>query len=220
MNRRLGELFRAAESGASAIAAAGTARDFRPITEARMTSFPSLEPVGESGEIKWGTLSEEGERLAIASFARAIGVTFNVVVNDDLGAIDRSIRDTAFAAALNATLADTLPLFNAAQGNLAASGAPPDETTLSAGRVAMAKQVPPGSTEPLGISPAILLVPIANHGREARHHDQPDRHRRCERLRQPAASRRRASFHIGRRLVPVRRARHLSDDQVFDVERL
>jgi hypothetical protein len=170
MNRRLGDLFRAAESGASAIVATGTARDFRPLTEARMTSFPSLEPVGENGEIRWGTLSEEGEKLAIASFARAIAVSFQVMVNDDLSAIDRSIRDTAFAtaqlkakiitAALNAPLADTLPLFNAAHGNLAATGAPPSETTLSAGRVAMAKQTPPGSTEPLGISPAILLVPI------------------------------------------------------------
>ena len=74
MGRRLGELFRIAESGASAIVATGTARDFRPITEARLTSFPSLEKLNESSEIAWGTLDEEGEVLAIASYARAIGV--------------------------------------------------------------------------------------------------------------------------------------------------
>lgn len=169
MGRRLGELFRAAESGASAIVATGTVNDFRPITEARTTSFPSLEPVNQSGEIKWGALDEEGEPLAIASFARGITVSFQVAVNDDLGAIDRAIRDTGFAAAmlkaklivaaLGATMGDTKALFHADHKNLATSGAGPDETTLSAGRLAMMKQTPPGSTEPLGLSPAILLVP-------------------------------------------------------------
>lgn len=169
MNRRLGELFRAAESGASAIVATGTARDFRPITEARLSSFPSLEPLGESGEIKWGTLDEEGEKLAIASFARAIGVTFPVLVNDDLSAIDRSIRDVAFAtaqlkakliiAALAAKLADGKALFHADHKNLASAGAAPGEGTLAAGMLAMSKQGPPNSTEPLGLSPSILLVP-------------------------------------------------------------
>ena len=169
MGRRLGELFRIAESGASAIVATGTARDFRPITEARLTSFPSLEPLTESGEIKWGTLEEEGEVLAIASYARAIGVSFNVLVNDDLTAIDRSIRDVAFAtaalkaklivAALAASLKDGDAVFHANHVNLASSGAGPDETTLAAGFLAMSKQSPPGSTERLGIAPSLLLIP-------------------------------------------------------------
>jgi phage major head subunit gpT-like protein len=169
MNRRLGELFRAAQSGASAIIATGTARDFRPVTEARLTSFPSMEPVGEAGEIKWGSLTEEGELLALASFARAIAVSFQVMANDDLGAIDRSIRDVAFSAAqtkarlivaaLSASLSDGKALFHADHKNLAATGAAPDETSLSEGRTAMLKQTPPGSSEPLGLSPSILLVP-------------------------------------------------------------
>lgn len=169
MNRRLGELFRAAESGASAIVASGTARDFRPITEARVTSFPSLEPISETGEIRFASLTEEGEALAIASFARAVNVSFKLIVNDDLGAIDRSIRDTAFAtavlkakliiAALSANLSDGKPLFHADHNNLSDTGAAPDTSKLSDGRVAMMKQTPPGSTEPLGLSPAILLVP-------------------------------------------------------------
>ena len=169
MNRRLGELFRAAESGASAIAVTGTVQDFRPITEARMSSFPSLEPLNEAGEIKWGSLEEEGETLAIASFARAIGVTFQVLVNDDLGAIDRAIRDTAFATAqlkakiivtaLAAVLADTKALFHVDHNNLSETPATITEASLSEGRIAMMRQTPPGSTEPLGIVPAILLVP-------------------------------------------------------------
>lgn len=169
MGRRLGELFTAAESGASAIVATGTARDFRAITEARMTSFPSLEHVNESGEITWGTMDEEGERLAIASYARGISISFQALINDDLNAIERSLRDIAFAtaqlkakliiAALGATLSDGNPLFHSAHKNLAGSGAGPDESTLSTGRTSMLKQTPPGSNEPLGISPAIFFVP-------------------------------------------------------------
>lgn len=169
MGRRLGELFRAAESGASAIVATGTARDFRPVTEGRLTSFPSLEPVNEAGEIRWGSLDEEGELLAIASYARAIAVSFKLMVNDDLNAIDRSIRDVAYAtaqlkgklivAALAALLRDGKALFHADHANLADTGAAPDEDTLSDGRIALMKQTPPGSDEPLGLSPAIILCP-------------------------------------------------------------
>jgi Mu-like prophage major head subunit gpT len=169
MNRRLGELFRVADTGLTAIAATGTARDFRPVKESRLTSFPSLEPVNEAGEIKWGTLSEEGETLAISSYARAIAVSFQLLVNDDLGAIERSIRDVAFAtasrkrkvllAALTAVLSDGKALFHLDHSNLASSGAPPDETTLDAARTAMLRQTAPDSDEPLGLVPAIILVP-------------------------------------------------------------
>lgn len=169
LGRRLGDLFRAAESGASALAAPGTVRDFRPITDAKLTSFPDLRRVNESGDITFGTLDESGERLAIATYARGITVSFQVLINDDLNAIDRSLRDVAFAtaqlkarliiAALGATLTDGQPLFHATHANLAGTGAAPDENTLSAGRVALARQTPPGSTEPLGLAPAILLVP-------------------------------------------------------------
>lgn len=168
MGKRLGELFRAAESGASAIVATGTARDFRPITEARLSSFPSLEKVNEAGEITWGTMDEEGEALAIASYARAIGVTFQVLVNDDLGAIERSIRDIAFAtaqlkaklivAALGASLKDGNPVFHASHGNLASPATALADTSLETALLAMAKQTPPGSSDVLGLAPSILLV--------------------------------------------------------------
>jgi hypothetical protein len=168
-NRRLGELFKAAESGASAIAANGTVRDFRPITEARLTSFPSLEKLGENGEITWGTLEETGETLVISSHARGIGITFQVIVNDDLSAVDGSIRDIAFAtaqrkaklivAALSAPMSDGNSLFHAAHANLANISTGPEADTLSTGRLALMKQTAPGSTEPLGLTPAILFVP-------------------------------------------------------------
>jgi hypothetical protein len=170
MQRRLGEVFTAAQSGASAIVATGTVNDFRPTTEVRTTSFPSLERLNESGEIKFGALDETGEPLAISSFARGTNVSFQLAINDDLGALDRGIRDIGFAAAmlkgnlivaaLSAVMSDGKALFHIDHKNMVESGGgAPDEATLSAGRIAMMKQTPPGSTEPLGLSPAILLVP-------------------------------------------------------------
>lgn len=169
MQRRLLDLFTAAESGASQIAATGTARDFRPITEGRLTSFPELKPVNESGEITFGTLDETGEVIQIASFARGISITFQALVNDDLGAIERSIRDVGFAAAelkakliiaaLSAKLKDGKALFHADHKNLAAAGASLGAEALGAGRLAMRRQTPPNSTTPLGIPPKVLMVP-------------------------------------------------------------
>lgn len=169
MQRRLLDLFRAAESGASQIAAPGTARDFRPITEGRLSSFPELKPLNEHGEITFGTLDETGEVIQIASFARGIAITFQALVNDDLSAIDRSIRDVGFAgaelkakliiAALSAKLADGKTLFHADHKNLAPAGVALGGTALGAGRLAMRKQTPPNSDTPLGIPPKILMVP-------------------------------------------------------------
>ena len=68
----------------------------------------------------------------------------SAVINDDLGAIDRSIRDVAFAtaqlkaklivAALAANLRDGRR-YSIRSDNLADSGAAPCETTLNTGRV-------------------------------------------------------------------------------------
>ena len=139
------------------------------MTAGRMSSFPSLELVPEGADITFGTLAETGETMAVASYARAIAVSFQLLVNDDLDAIGRSVRDVAFAAqelksklilaALAATMSDGLALFHATHGNLAATGAPPDVPTLFAARLAMRKQRALDATTPLGISPAIFLVP-------------------------------------------------------------
>ncbi|MEH3117090.1 MAG: Mu-like prophage major head subunit gpT family protein [Methylorubrum populi] len=168
MNRRLLDLFKAAEGGAARIAAPGTAKDFRPQNEGRLSSFPELEKVNEHGEIKFGTLDESGESIAIASYGKGIGVTFQVLVNDDLGAVDRSIRDIGFAtgelksklilAALAAKLSDGKTVFHADHGNLGLTG-PISIDAAGAGRLAMRNQTALDKRTKLGISPKFILVP-------------------------------------------------------------
>jgi len=170
MGRRLLDLYKAAESGASMIAAPGRAADFRPINESRLSSFPALEKVNEHGEIKFGSLQESGETLQIQSFARGISVTFQVLVNDDLDAISRSIRDIAFAAnelkasliltALAAKMVDNKTFFHADHANLG-TGAVISTESVGAGRLAMRSQTAMDGKTPLGIGPKFLLVPSA-----------------------------------------------------------
>lgn len=169
MNRRLLNLFQAAESGASKLALPGTAADFRPQREGRLSSFPGLEKVNEHGEIKFGTLDETGEDLAIASYGRGISVSFQLLVNDDLNAIDRSVRDIGFAtaelkakliiAALSAKLRDGNPVFHAAHGNLASPGGAISVASVSAARLAMRNQTALDGLTRLGIPPKFILVP-------------------------------------------------------------
>lgn len=167
----LADLVAIYDGGISALATKMTVPDFKTITEVRTGSFPSLVEVGETGAIQFGTMGETGESVAIKSFARAIAVSFNALVNDSLGGLDTGIRDVAVAvaelkatlliAALSGTMKDGKAVFHADHGNYDATGDNPSITTLSAARVAMRSQTALGSTTPLGIAPKFLMVPAS-----------------------------------------------------------
>lgn len=169
MNRSLHDLMKAAETGASAIVRVGTVRDFREHTEVSTSSFPALKKIKESGEFTYGAIDENGETIQAESFGRAVSITFQAMKNDDLGAIERAIRDFAFAAnelkastilsALTGVMSDNKALFHTDHGNLAGSGAAPDVTTLSNARAAMRAQKALDGVTPLGLAPRVLLVP-------------------------------------------------------------
>jgi hypothetical protein len=169
VGRRLLDMMRAAESGASQIVEYGVVEDFRPVQSVRMSSFPSLEKVNEHGEIVHGALDDTGETMRVESFARLINISYQALRNDDLGAINGAIRNVAFAAnelkaktiiaALSAQMSDGQPLFHSTHNNLAASGTALGVEALTAARIAMRQQKALDSTTPLGLTPKILLIP-------------------------------------------------------------
>ena len=61
-------------------------RDFKPHRHLRIGDFPNLVQLSENGEIQAGTMSESQELVSLATFARRIRVTRQMLVNDDLGA--------------------------------------------------------------------------------------------------------------------------------------
>jgi phage major head subunit gpT-like protein len=116
-------------------------------------------------------MSDTGESITLATYARKLAITRQALINDDLGAFSDvfqafGARAAAIVNALpyailaaNANLNDSVALFSTAttRGNLASSGAAISGDTLAAGSAAMFAQTAPGGTK-LSIMPRFLLT--------------------------------------------------------------
>lgn len=146
-----------------------TVPDFRAVTRAALGDISALEKVNEHGEYKYGTLNEDGAPLKVTKFGKIIAISWESVVNDDLGALTRIPQALGAAAAAtesnlvwalllnNVNFVDGTPVFDSAHGNVAASGGPINTTTLGAARAAMRKQKS-SAGEFLNIEPQYLVV--------------------------------------------------------------
>ena len=170
VNRTLRMAYEAAPSGVRSLARQTTARDFRMKHRIQLSAAPTLLPVGKSGEFRSGAISDQEETYRLSTFGRIISLSRQAFVNDDLGALNDLTRRMGLAAAAfenqtlvdlvqsNPVLSDTHPVFHAAHSNLAATGAVISETTLSAARLAMRKQVEMTGVL-INVVPKFLLVP-------------------------------------------------------------
>ena len=125
--------------------------DFKQISRVNLGDAPKLEKVLEGGEVKRGSISEAAEKYNVEEYAKIVGVTRKVIVNDDLNAFtqlpERMGRRAADLEAdivwaiikANAAMADTYALFSSQHGNLGTPGVP-SETTLAEARKLMRKQ--------------------------------------------------------------------------------
>lgn len=149
---------------------APNAPDFKSISVTQLSALPDLLKVNESGEIKYGSISDGKTAYQVVTYGRMIGITRQALINDDLSAFDRIPLGFAGAASRlenrlvyaqltsNPTMSDGTALFHSTHGNLAGSGAAISGTTLGAGRTAMRLQKGLQSEE-LNLSPAYLIVP-------------------------------------------------------------
>ncbi len=176
VGRVLRDAYQAAPSGIRRLGRQTTARDFRAVNKIMLGEAPLLEKLNEHGEIKAGTMTEAREAYKVETWARKIGVTRQVLVNDDLGAFADLARRMGQAAAetearilvtlLEAgsgngpTLSDGKTLFHADHGNKAGTGAAISDATLSAARLALRTQK--GIEDrTIRVTPRNLLVPPA-----------------------------------------------------------
>jgi hypothetical protein len=175
VNRTLRDAYQAAPSGIRQLARQTTAADFRKKSRLMLdASGFALEKVNEHGEFKSGTLAEAGESYKVDSYGKIFGITRQALVNDDLGAFSDLTRRLGQAAAafesqflvdlliaqsgLGPDMSDETPLFDSDHGNVSATGAAPDDTTLTAARLAMRKQTGPGGGL-ISVTPAYVLIP-------------------------------------------------------------
>ena len=150
-----------------------TMGDFRARHILEVSDGPALELMNESAEVRFGSI--EGKALAsykLASYAKGFSISFQTLVNDDVGALNdiaakitRGARqwfsgflaDTILA---NPKLADGKAVFHTDHGNLAGTGAAPSDTTIGAAKLAIRKQVD-ASGNPIGATPRYILIPAA-----------------------------------------------------------
>lgn len=126
-------------------------RDFRPHTSVKLGDFPMLKKVLEDGEIKYGTFSEGKEQISVFSYAIALRITRQMLINDDLGAISEMLGSygssvalfeevTFYAGAFNGKLADGKDVFHADHGNIAGAASAITVDDVGKGRAALSKQ--------------------------------------------------------------------------------
>lgn len=141
------------------------------IHRVQLGEAPQLERVNEAGEFKRGSIGEGKERYRVETWGKVIGITRQVIINDDLDAFTRvpSLFGTAAATlesdvvwgivTSNPAMADGVALFHANHKNLAASGTALDVANLGKARAAMARQTGLDGRTVLNIRPALLVVP-------------------------------------------------------------
>ncbi|MFN3891995.1 MAG: hypothetical protein ACK4MV_16490 [Beijerinckiaceae bacterium] len=157
MNRRLMARYQAAQPTYRRFCARYTVADFRPMNVIRAGDFPALQPVNESGEIKSGTFSESKEQIVVSPYGVKLSFTRQMIVNDQLGAIDQVLASsgvrvadwenvkafevlTAGSGVGPVLLTDSKRLFHADHNNYTSSGTIIDVANVGIGRALMMKQ--------------------------------------------------------------------------------
>jgi hypothetical protein len=135
----------------------------------------SFKKVGENGEYQSGQISDEATGLQVEKYGRDINLTFEAIVNDDMGAFSRLPAEFARNAGNleakvmwdiirdNAKTGDGKALFHADHKNLGAAGAI-SPATVAAGRKAMFEQRAAGAKDKddfIQVVPDLLYVPSA-----------------------------------------------------------
>lgn len=129
-----------------------TVNDFRFKHTYQMGDAPDLLPIGEYGEYQSGTMGEGKEKYKIGTYARKIGYTRQMLINDDMSALStapqmwgqsgsRLESDIVWGLLLGynfrlqqaevVTMEDGLPLYDAGHNNLLGAGSAFSETALT-----------------------------------------------------------------------------------------
>ena len=153
---------------------APNAPDFKNISIVQLSAAPDLLRLNEHGEFTYGTMKDAGMSYALVTYGRAVSLTRQAIVNDDLRAFERLVA--AFGASSSrlenrlvysqltgaTVMGDGIALFDTAgHGNLGTGGGSVLQmSALKAGRTAMRLQKGLAKEE-LNLAPNFLIVPAA-----------------------------------------------------------
>lgn len=153
----------------------GSVSDFKKYTVVRASETDDLDEIVESGEYKYGSMSEGKEEYQIATYGKLFAISRQTIINDDLSALTdiprkhgeaaaRKVGDIACAVlTANANMGDAVPLFHATHTNLGTAGVP-SEITLAEAIKLMKMQKDIGGKRRLNINPGFFIAPVSLEG--------------------------------------------------------
>lgn len=166
-NKFLLDGFNAVDASWRRVSATRSVNDFKQVTAYRLNGDFQYDEVAPNGELKHGTISETSYTNQAKTYGKMFAVTRQDIVNDDLGALSQLPFRIGRGAALKlndvfwAAFLDNSTFFTAGNGSQF-SGA---TSALSVDSLSTAEQKMLEQTDvdgkPLGIAPALLLVPPA-----------------------------------------------------------
>lgn len=167
-NKFMMEGWNAVDQTCLRIAAIRNVRNFQQTTTVSLTDSLLYDQLGPDGEIKHGTLDEITYTNQADTYARMLAITRKDIINDDTGALTSVPRKLGNGAIKLLNHIFWTEFLAAVSGNFFASGnnnintAVADMTVggLDATETIFMNQTNPDGT-PLGLSPAIILVPTA-----------------------------------------------------------
>ncbi len=147
----------------------GSASDFKIAKRVDAGFFGNLDVVPEGAEYSYGTMSDRGVPVMIATYGKMFAITRQAVINDDLSVLGRTPRKMGAAAKRtigtlvygvlinNPTFADGTALFHADHNNLGTAGAPSIASFEEAEKGMMEQRDPDQIAEALNITPAYVI---------------------------------------------------------------
>jgi hypothetical protein len=153
------------------ISARKDAKNFHTMTTVSLTGGTSFEKVGPAGELKHGTLGQETYTNQVHTYGEILAITRADIINDDTSALTAVPRKIGRAAMLKLNNlfwtvllgAESSGFFAGGNGNLNTGAADVTLAGLNKTFADFLAQTDPDGN-PLGILPAIMLVPPTQHG--------------------------------------------------------
>ncbi len=149
------------------ICAVRNVSDFKTVTSYRLVGTDQYEQVAPGGELKRGTLGEETYTNRADTYGLVLSIDRRDIINDDLGAITTVPRKLGRGSGLKindvfwTAFLDNASFFSSANNNyLEGTDTALSIDGLTKAEVAFMDQVD-SDGKPIGIMPAILLVPTA-----------------------------------------------------------
>ena len=163
------ETYRAAESPLKSLCRQRTLPNFKPSQSIRLGEMGRLEEIDENGEITHTSRAENGETLALGTFARGFTVSRKLMIDDDLGLLGDITAALGEAAAQteadilvnlitsNPNLSDGTAVFHASRSNIGTAAVPTIDA-LKEAREAMRTRTGLDGKTIISATPRFVLV--------------------------------------------------------------